>query len=130
MQKFYMGKKMGRQDYLFLGALLILGVALTLGIYCFSKTGSRIVVTVDGSTYGVYELDEPRRIEITLDGRVANLLVVKDDTAYMESADCPDELCVHQGAISKSGQTIVCLPHRLVVEVTGGKEADYDTISE
>jgi hypothetical protein len=130
MQAFYLGKRMGWQDYLFLGALLILGLALTIGIYCFSKTGSQVVVTVDGAVYGTYKLDEPQRIEIPLDGRVANLLVIEDGAVHMASADCPDELCVHQGAISKSGQTIVCLPHKLVAEVTGGKEADYDTLSE
>jgi hypothetical protein len=88
------------------------------------------VVTVDGAAYGVYELDEPRRVEITVDGRTANLLVIENGAASMEEADCPDELCVRQGTISKSGQTIVCLPHRLVAEVTGGEEADYDTISQ
>jgi hypothetical protein len=130
MQKFYLGKKMGWQDYLFLGALLVLGLTLTIGIYCFSKTGSQVIVTVDGQIYGTYELDEPQRIEVTLEERVANTLVIENNTVHMESADCPDELCVRQGTISKSGQTIVCLPHRLVAEVTGGEEADYDTISQ
>jgi hypothetical protein len=130
MQEYYIGKKMGWQDYLFLGTLLVLGIVLTAGIYCFSRTGSQIVITVDGQPYGTYELDEPQRIEVTLDDRVANLVVIENGTAHMESADCPDELCVSQGTISKSGQTIVCLPHRLVVEVTGGEEADYDAISE
>jgi hypothetical protein len=130
MQAFYLGKKMGWQDYLFLGALLVLGLALTLGIYCFSRAGRQAVVTVDGAVYGTYALEEPQRVEISIDGRVANVLAIEDGRAHMESADCPDELCVRQGAISKSGQTIVCLPHKLVVEVTGGKEAGYDTISE
>ena len=43
----------------------------------------------------------------------------KDNAVYMSDADCPDKLCVHTGTIHKTGETIVCLPHRVVVEITG-----------
>ena len=44
----------------------------------------------------------------------------------MKDADCPDRLCVKQGSISKNGESIVCLPHKVIVTVTGGDGADYD----
>ena len=47
----------------------------------------------------------------------------------MTEADCPDQLCVHQRAISKQKQTIVCLPNRVVVEVIGGEDAGLDSIT-
>ena len=47
----------------------------------------------------------------------------------MKDAECPDKLCMRQGAISRDGQTIVCLPHKLVVEVIGGEKEAYDSIS-
>ena len=37
----------------------------------------------------------------------------------MEEADCPDRLCVRQGAVSRVGESIICLPHELVVTVEG-----------
>ena len=37
----------------------------------------------------------------------------------MTRADCPDQLCIHQGPIHIQGETIVCLPNRVVVEITG-----------
>ena len=37
----------------------------------------------------------------------------------MTEADCPDKICVNTGKISKIGETIVCLPHRVVVEIQG-----------
>ena len=43
----------------------------------------------------------------------------------MEDADCPDKVCVKTGKIKKPGQTIVCLPHRTVIEITGDN-ADID----
>ncbi|KAI4447103.1 hypothetical protein C823_001622 [Eubacterium plexicaudatum ASF492] len=44
-------------------------------------------------------------------------------------ADCPDQLCVHQKAISGQGETIVCLPNKIVVEIAEGEDADLDAIS-
>ena len=40
----------------------------------------------------------------------------------MEEADCPDGYCKEQGHISKNKQTIVCLPHKLVVEISDDSE--------
>ena len=59
----------------------------------------------------------------------SNILIIEDGAAWLEDADCPDKLCMHQGAIFRDRQTIVCLPHKLVVEVIGGKKEEYDSIS-
>ena len=45
--------------------------------------------------------------------------MVKDGKVSVTEADCPDKVCVNTGEISKSGDTIVCLPHKLVVEIEG-----------
>ena len=109
--------------------LFAFGIVLTVGIYCFSENGSAITVTVDGQLYGTYTLSESREIPIELDGGISNVIVIEDGAAYMKDADCPDKLCMRQGAISRDGQTIVCLPHKLVVEVIGGEKEAYDSIS-
>ena len=44
-------------------------------------------------------------------------LLGEDGKAYMEEANCPDGYCEEQGKISGHTQTIVCLPHKLVVEI-------------
>jgi len=57
-----------------------------------------------------------QRIEIP--GKVGKcILVISDGKADMESADCPNQICVHHSAISHTGETIVCLPNRVVIEV-------------
>lgn len=124
-----MSRAFGKTDLVFLTALFVLGIALTVGIYCFSASGSEIRITVDGQLYGTYALNENREISIELDGKTANVVVIENGAAYMREADCPDGLCMRQGAISRDKQTIVCLPHKLVVEVIGGKEQKYDSIS-
>lgn len=59
-----------------------------------------------------------------------NLIEVGDEEVKVIEASCPDELDVKQGSISKSGEIIVCLPNRLVIEIKGSDEVgevDYIT---
>ena len=42
-------------------------------------------------------------------------------------ADCPTQDCVHTGTITRSGQSIVCLPARIVIQLTGG-QPDGDAV--
>ena len=46
-----------------------------------------------------------------------NIVRIQNHEVWMEEADCPDGYCEEQGKISGHTQTIVCLPHKLVVEV-------------
>lgn len=47
----------------------------------------------------------------------------------MTEADARTKLCVHQKAISKNHEMIVCLPNKVVVEVTGSEENGFDSIA-
>ena len=59
-----------------------------------------------------------------------NLIEIGDGNVRVIEADCPDQLDVKQGYISKIGEVIVCLPNRLVVEIKGiGAETEIDGIS-
>lgn len=87
------------------------------------EEGNRIQVILDGKIYGTYSLEKNQVIEIE-EGSFYNKIRVEDGKAYMEEANCPDGCCEEQGKISRHTQTIVCLPHKLVVEVL---EADNDT---
>ena len=61
-----------------------------------------------------------------------NMLVIKDGHASIKNADCPDGLCIKQGSISKSNESIICLPNKLVVRIvedkaSSSKDEDNDT---
>ena len=58
-------------------------------------------------------------------GAMVTVTVTVDGKVY---GNCPDQLCVHQQAISKESQTIVCLPNKVVAEVTGNTKKDYDAV--
>ena len=113
--------------------LLVIGLVLLAGYVVSSffrgETGAKAVVTVAGEVYGTYPLAQDDEIEIKIDGRAENVLQIKDGKADMIEADCPDKLCVHQKAIERTNETIVCLPHKVVVEIQDAKEADFDSMT-
>ena len=55
-----------------------------------------------------------------------NTVVVEGGEIRVSEADCPDKICVNMGGVSRSGETITCLPHKLVIEVHNDKKNDYD----
>lgn len=131
MEKSY--KRFTRRDLLLIGALLLFGVVSLLAVRLLvNQNGAYVQITIDGSSYGTYQLSslDGQTIPITIDGVVTNTLLIEDGKAKMLSADCPDKLCVHQKAIAKQGETIVCLPNRVVVEMKGTKEFALDSVSQ
>ncbi|MEF9992226.1 MAG: NusG domain II-containing protein [Romboutsia sp.] len=53
-----------------------------------------------------------------------NTIIVKNNTIQIIEADCHDELCVKQGDIFKIGESIICLPHELIIEIKGEESID------
>ena len=88
-----------------------------------------MLVTVDGEVLGEYSLDEDTEIRIG-DNEKYNLLLIKDGVAQISEASCPDKLCVNQGKISFDGQSLICLPNKVVVEVKGGEQSNYDAVAK
>lgn len=57
-----------------------------------------------------------------------NVVEVKDGQVRVREADCPNQDCVNQGWISSSAQQIVCLPHKLYVDIVGGSTSGVDVV--
>ncbi|MBQ8322059.1 MAG: NusG domain II-containing protein [Clostridia bacterium] len=83
------------------------------------ENGASVRVSVDGQSVAEYSLAIDG--EYSLNGGT-NILVIEDGEAYMKEADCPKQLCVKQGRVSKVGESIVCLENRVSVTVVGDGE--------
>ena len=117
-----------KYDLWLIFALLISALMIYSGWSLSNKAGSIVVVTVEGEEYARLPLDTDTRLKITVEDGY-NLLVIEDKKAYLLDADCPDRLCVKMGSIEKSGQSIICLPHKVVVEIEGGEDpSDMDVM--
>ena len=71
----------------------------------------------NGTLIRTVSLDKDARFTIPSPNGGSNLVVVDRGRIRVEQADCPDKLCVKRGEISRSGETITCLPHKLTVTV-------------
>jgi hypothetical protein len=82
-----------------------------------------LVVTSNGSTVMVQPLSEDAKQTITTDAGT-NTVVVTGGKAMVASADCPNQICVNSAAISQPGETIACLPHKLLLTIQEGRPQD------
>lgn len=112
-----------------LGVIVIAGAVLLWNHFVNGKEGAKAIVYVDGEESASYDLSENGVYEIQTEYG-SNLLVIWGGKADVTEADCPDGLCVKQHSIDKTGETIVCLPHRVVVEIEGGQESNLDAVTQ
>lgn len=107
-------KGLRRNDLLLAAALL---VAAGLMALVPRNSGNLVVVTVEQQEYAVLPLQEDARLVIDSGQGAQNVLVIQNGSACVESANCENQLCVRSTAISREGEMIVCLPHKVVITV-------------
>lgn len=120
---------MKKNDLKLIGLFLLIGIICIILINITKRSGGSVIVTVDNEEYGTYSLLEEKTIDI--EGEYGtNRLVIKNHQATVTEASCPDKLCVHQKSIQKTGETIVCLPNKMVVTVINSEANDLDAITQ
>lgn len=110
-----------RNDLILAAVILIMAAAGLLLINLTKEQGNRLVVKIDGTETSSYSLSENTSFEVRTgkNNENINVVVIENGKAYVSEADCPDGICKDYRPISYVGETIVCLPHKLVLEVTG-----------
>lgn len=112
---------------------LIISVALlaALGLYLVSRIApgenvTTVLVTINGEEVLRRPLAVNATYEIPQEDGAVNVIRVENGEVYMLEANCRDGLCIQQGRMKNMAKTIVCLPHGLVVRLTGA-ESDGPT---
>lgn len=113
--------KLRKADLLLLAAALVFGAVLA-AVLLLRSPGGTVQVRVAGAVTAGYPLDRDASYTITGANGGTNLLVIEDGAARIEEASCPDGVCVHTGRIRRNGQSIVCLPNQVVVEIVSETE--------
>lgn len=120
-----------RADIILIVLLATLGIMLTGFIYLPSKeSGKQLEIRRNGEV--VMKLSLSQNIEKTVtdtNGNV-NTFYIKDGAVTMSSSNCGDKTCVHTGSIDKAGQSIVCLPHRLVLFITAEDDSTDSAVPD
>ncbi|MBQ9163049.1 MAG: NusG domain II-containing protein [Clostridia bacterium] len=117
-----------KNDIILISALLLLVLIAALALFLFRVTGDTVTVGVDGKLFGEYSLSEDRVVEIK-NGNGYNILVIEDGKAYVREASCPDGICSSHRPIGHSGESIICLPNKVVVEVHTQSQSTPDIIA-
>ena len=128
---------------------LAASAALTLS-HGEAGSGAKVIIESGGDLYARYPLSEDRTVVVPAPKQIAadapaanpddaadaqydyyNVVVISGGTVSVTEASCKNQVCVKHGAITKSGESIVCLPNRLVVRIENGSEegGGYDSVT-
>lgn len=122
-----------KMDIVIIAVLLILSFTPHLIFFKTSQKSSKnnyAIIKVDGKIHKKIDLSKVKKSEkVNLNlPNGKNTLLIKNNSIQMDSANCNDALCVKQGNISKVGQTIICLPHKLIIEIKGDELDSKDDL--
>ena len=109
------------------GIILLIIVVVSLGVASIYKTSLKgteniAVIKSDGKVIKTIDLNkvvEPQEFTIKTDKGNYNIISVKHNGIRVKAADCPNQVDVKVGWISKPGQLIVCLPNKLIISING-----------
>lgn len=113
-------------------ALLAAGILFLISQLSLGGEMATVVATLDGEEVLRKPLAVAGTYEIRQEDGSVNVIAVEAGAAYMQEANCRDGLCIRQGRMKSAAKSIVCLPHKLVVQLSGEEiltqESDLDVI--
>ena len=112
-----LGDSISKQEKVFLLAIVIVTIIITVVKFLPAKQGSVVEIRVSGIVTETYPLNENNTIYVDGAHGGKNIVVIKDGKVSVRDASCPDHICIRQGEISKVNETIICMPNQVVVEV-------------
>ncbi|MBQ2936823.1 MAG: NusG domain II-containing protein [Lachnospiraceae bacterium] len=118
-----------KADVIIISCVLMVAALLFGVIYMNDDPTAEVSIVRDGERIGQYSLLEDETVTVTDDVGGYNLVLISNGEVRVCDADCPDKLCVKQKSISKGGESIICLPHKLVVQIISKEESDLDAVT-
>lgn len=118
-----------KNDVILIISFLLLALFSLVIIFMKGEKGGVVLVSVNGEVYKEFNLSEDISYTIDLqDGRY-NTLIIKDEYVYISEASCPDKICVNHKSIQLTGETIICAPNKVVIEIKSESKSEIDAIS-
>lgn len=117
----FMNMKSSKTWIVIFAAVLVICAAAFLLLKGSGGHGTVAVIRVDGEIYEKINLDT---VAVAYDMEIKtefgyNKLHIEHDGISVTEADCRDHICMDQGKVSQACVPIVCLPHRLTIEIEG-----------
>ena len=93
------------------------------------EAGGSLVVSVNGTEKMTLPLDTDTEALIEGFAGLNCKVCVKNGAACVIEADCPDKLCAKHSPISRTGESIVCLPARITITIRGAGTPEVDGVA-
>lgn len=120
-------KSMRKMDYIFAIVVLLSSIIIWYISFRTSIEGNYAEVMLDQECIARYDLTQDGEYVIQTSAEDYNRIRIQDGHVSVVEADCPDGLCIKQHAISRNGESIICLPHKLVIKVVS-EDTDSNTL--
>ena len=142
-----------KADIILFIVLVVIGLAASAALtlsHGEAGSGAKVVIESGGDLYARYPLTEDRTVVVPAPKQKAsdalaadpsdeasaqydyyNVVVISGGTVSVTEASCKNQVCVKHGAVTRPGESIVCLPNRLVVRIEDGSEegGGYDSVT-
>ena len=142
-----------KADIILFIVLVVIGLAASAALtLSHGEAGSsaRVIIESGGDLYARYPLSEDRTVVVPAPKQIAadapaadhddeasaqydyyNVVAISSGTVSVTEASCKNQVCVKHGTITKPGESIVCLPNRLVVRIENGsgEGGGYDSVT-
>lgn len=121
--------KIKKADIILAVIIAIVGIAASiyLSMYDTDIKNGQVIIHANNKIYGEYSLYEDREVTVK-EGDHINKITIKGGNVQMSFSTCKSQDCVKQGTIKDSSKSIICLPHKIVVEIES-KESEFDSVS-
>lgn len=120
---------MKRFDVYIIVAVIFISGALFTMFALMPSDHQEVIISLKGEEYARVTLDGQEHVYEIQTELGYNKVIVDKDGVHIEEADCPDHDCIEIGTLNKVGQSIICAPHYLVIEIVGSAEAELDGIA-
>ncbi len=117
-----------KADIILAVILIISGLYLSYTLTSGSGSGSTVNISINGNPYASYSLEENRTITVE-SGNYINKITINNQEVSMTFSNCTGQDCVKHRPISETSETLVCLPHKLIIEIDSTEDSSFDAIS-
>lgn len=118
-EDFYCGDVVKKKEIILFSIVLLVAIGVVLSMSYINRDAKKTaVVTIDGEDYKTIPISDETNMEFTIEtDHGYNNVVVTDGVVDVISADCPNQVCVNTKAAHQVNDLIVCLPHKVVIEI-------------
>lgn len=119
-----------KADIILLIVLVVIGLLASVYITASKSGGDTVIIEQNGKLYGKYSLYQDAEVDVVATDSVRSdvHVSIKNGTAKVTKSGCKNQICVRHSEISSTGESIICLPNKVVVRIEG-KGGGYDAVT-